>query len=95
MEHEIVGHIPTRLEPRDHPSPTEYEMAYEARVAMDRIRFAIKHTEQLGRESDQLRELAMQLLDALDLLEALDRDFQIRSRIASLPENGNETKMQV
>jgi hypothetical protein len=27
------------------PSAIEFEMAYQARVAIDRIRFAIKHTE--------------------------------------------------
>jgi hypothetical protein len=31
-------------------------MAYQARVAIDRIRFAIKHTEQFCPRSDQVRE---------------------------------------
>lgn len=38
------------------PSAIEFEMAYQARVAIDRIRFAIKHTEQFGPRSDQMRE---------------------------------------
>ena len=62
------------------PSPMEYEMAYHIRVASDRIRFAIRQTELTGCQSDQLRESSMQLLDALDRLEELDRRFQSRSR---------------
>jgi hypothetical protein len=55
-------------------------MAYQARVAIDRIRFAIKHTEQFGPRSDQMREAGLQLLDALQRLETVDRCFQVRSR---------------
>jgi hypothetical protein len=55
-------------------------MAYQARVAIDRIRFAIKHTEQFGPRSDQMREAGLQLLDALQRLETVDRRFQARSR---------------
>ena len=62
------------------PSATEFEMAYQARVAIDRIRFAIKHTEQFGPRSDQMREAGLQLLDALQRLETVDRCFQARSR---------------
>ena len=62
------------------PSAIEFEMAYQARVAIDRIRFAIKHTEQFGPRSDQMREAALQLLDALQRLETVDRSFQARSR---------------
>ena len=58
----------------------EFEMAYQARVAIDRIRFAIKHTEQFGSRSDQMREAGLQLLDALQRLETVDRRFQERSR---------------
>ena len=63
------------------PSSIEFEMAYQARVAIDRIRFAIKHTEQFGPRSDQMREAGLQLLDALQRLETVDRCFQARSRI--------------
>ena len=35
----IEAHVESR------PSPIEFEMAYQARIAIDRIRFAIKHTE--------------------------------------------------
>jgi len=62
------------------PSGIEFEMAYQARVAIDRIRFAIKHTEQFGPRSDQMREAGLQLLDALQRLETVDRCFQARSR---------------
>ncbi len=62
------------------PSPGEFEMAYQARVAIDRIRFAIKATEATRERPDQLREAGMQLLDALDRLEAAERRFQSRWR---------------
>jgi hypothetical protein len=59
----------------------EFEMAYQVRVAIDRIRFVIKHTEQFGlRSADQTHEAGLQLLDALERLETLDRRFQLRSR---------------
>jgi hypothetical protein len=62
------------------PSVSEFEMAYQARVAIDRIRFAITHTEQFGPRSDQMREAGLHLLDALQRLETVDRRFQERSR---------------
>src|ERR1700683_2176482 len=65
------------------PSATEFEMAYQARVAIDRIRFAIKHTEQFGPNSDQMRQAGLQLLDALQRLETVERRFQERSRLGS------------
>ena len=78
---------------QDHrPSAIEFEMAYQARVAIDRIRFAIKHTEQIGRHLDQGREVCLQLLDALERLQALDRHFQARSQIGRLKRNGRETE---
>jgi len=58
-------------------------MAYQARVAIDRIKFAIKHTEQFSTPCIHTRDAGLQLLDALDRLESLDRRFQIRSRIAT------------
>lgn len=72
---EIIGtEVPSR------PSLAEFEMAYQARIAIDRIKFAIKHTEQFARPCDCLREVGLQLLDALERLEGLDRRFQSRSR---------------
>jgi hypothetical protein len=71
------GLTPAKL--RDRPSPIEFEMAYQARVAIDRIRLAIKHTEQFGLHSDEMREAGLQLLDALERLENIDRRCQDRS----------------
>jgi hypothetical protein len=81
----------TPVEPCDRPSPMHFEMAYQARVASDRIRFAIKHLEQFARGSEPAREISLQLLDALDRLEELDRQFQTRSRIGVLSRSANGT----
>jgi hypothetical protein len=78
--HQIVETI--EAEVRSRPSPLEFEMAYQARVAMDRIKFAIKHAEQFSKPCIHMRDASLQLLDALERLESLDRRFQIRSRIA-------------
>ena len=64
------------------PTPSEFEMAYQARVAIDRIKFAIKYTERYGPRTDKIREAGLQLLDALHLLETIDRRFQDRCRIS-------------
>ena len=69
-------------EVRSKPSAIEFEMAYQARIAIDRIKFAIRHTEQFSKPCIHLREAGLQLLDALERLESLDRRFQIRSRYA-------------
>jgi len=74
------------------PSAIEFEMAYQARVAMDRIRFAIKHTEQFAPRTDAMREAGFQLLDALQRLQAVDRRFEARSRTSSHAETGNRTR---
>jgi hypothetical protein len=71
------------------PAPLEFEMAYQARVAIDRIRFAIKHTEEFGQRTDQMREVGLQLLDALDRLETVDRRFQAQCRVRLVNRNGN------
>ena len=78
--HQIVETI--EAEVRARPSPVEFEMAYRARVAIDRIKFAIKHTEQFATPCIHMREAGLQLLDALERLESLDRRFQVRSRMA-------------
>jgi hypothetical protein len=67
---------------RSRPAAIEFEMAYQARVAIDRIKFAIKHVEQFSAPCVHMRDANLQLLEALDRLESLDRRFQIRSRIA-------------
>jgi hypothetical protein len=71
------------------PSAIEFEMAYQARVAVDRIKFAIRHAEQFAEPCDAMREAGIQLLDALQRLESLDRRFQARSRNAASHRNGN------
>jgi hypothetical protein len=76
--HQIVETIEDEMNSRR--SAVEFEMAYQARVAIDRIRFAIKHTEQFAPRSDQMRDAVLQLLDALQRLETVDRRFQERSR---------------
>jgi len=65
------------------PSAFEFEMAYQARVAIDRIKFAIRQAEQFRPDSKEQNALGLQLLDALDRLEAVERTFQIRSRRGS------------
>jgi hypothetical protein len=52
------------------------------RVAVDRIRSAIKHTEQFAVPSHHVHEANLQLLDALERLQSLDRRFQVRSSTA-------------
>jgi hypothetical protein len=69
-------------EVRSRPSSNEFEMAYQARAAMDRIRFANQHIEQFSTPCVSRRDANLQLLDALDRLESLDRRFQIRSQVA-------------
>jgi hypothetical protein len=76
--HQILEQIEADVQSR--PSPIEFEMAYQARVAIDRIKFAINHTEQFAPRDDQMRELGLQLLDAVQRLETADRRFQERSR---------------
>jgi DNA invertase Pin-like site-specific DNA recombinase len=65
----------------------EFEMAYHGRIAIDRIRFAIKHAEQFGPHRPEIREACLQLLDALQRLETVDRRFQKRSQVAGAREN--------
>ncbi len=70
-------------EARAWPSAVDFEMAYQARGAMDRIRFAIKHTEHFAPQTNAMREVSLQLLDALERLQMEDRRFQERSRAGS------------
>jgi hypothetical protein len=88
MLRQIVDTIDTDVQSR--PSATEFEVAYQSRVVIDRIKFAIKHTEQFARPCDTMREVGLELLDALERLEALDRRFQVRSRMASGDRHGRE-----
>ena len=65
------------------PAAADYELAYQARVAIDRIRFAIRQTEQFAPRTDEIREAGLQLLDALDRLQSAERRFQQRFRVRS------------
>ena len=76
---EIVRIVDTEVQSRI--APVEFEAAYQVRVAIDRIKFAIKHTERFGPQTDPMREVGLQLLDALQRLDNLDRRFQERSRV--------------
>jgi len=89
MRSEIMRQIVETIEAdvQSRPSAIEFEMAYQARVAIDRIKFAIKHAEQFTMPCDTMREAGLQLLDALERLEGLDRRFQARSRMAPSSQN--------
>jgi hypothetical protein len=80
MSLEKVSEIVSAIEAGLHtlPTPAEFEMAYQARVAIDRIRFAISQNEKSASSCDQVREANLQLLDALNRLEWVERKFQIR-----------------
>ena len=86
--HQILESI--EAEVRSRPSAIEFEMAYQARVAIDRIKFAIRHAEQFSKPCDQMRDAALQLLDALGRLETIERRFQLRSR--AFRENGSRRR---
>ncbi len=85
IRHQIRELIEKKAQSR--VNPTEFEMAYQARVAVDRIRFAIKNTEQFAPQTDAMREVGLQLLDALQRLEGVERRFQERSRAANTSDN--------
>jgi hypothetical protein len=80
--HQIIATIEADVKSR--PAAIEFEMAYQVRIAVERIKFAIKHTEQFGKPSGPTREASLQLLDALDRLEAVDRRFPISSSARSV-----------
>jgi len=79
MMHQIVEMI--KSEAHSRPSPIEFEMAYQVRIAIDRIKFAIKHAEQFSKPCSERREASEQLLEALQRLGNLDRRFQARSLV--------------
>lgn len=58
------------------PSTKSRNTSYQARIAVERIRFAIRQTDQLAASQPVLQEVGMQLLDALDRLETAERHFQ-------------------
>jgi hypothetical protein len=60
-------------------SSIDFEMAYQIRVANEKIRFAIKAIDAIS--PGKVSEVSLQLLDALDRLETVDRRFQDRTRL--------------
>ncbi len=96
MPSEIMQEVLQMIEAEVQSRPTalEFELAYQARVAIDRIRFAIKHTEQFASHTDPMREVGLQLLDAMERLESADRSFQkrlkgpLRNQERQTPANG-------
>ena len=62
MELETKAKSVAPLDPDKEPSPIDFELAYQARVAIDRIKFAIKHTEQFGHHLEEMREVGLPLL---------------------------------
>jgi hypothetical protein len=67
------------------PSSMCFELAYQARIAIDRIRFAITQIEKIGSRLDVSGEACIQLLDALDRLKGADLNFQRHFRRSMAP----------
>jgi hypothetical protein len=67
-----------KAEVRSRLSAIEFEMAYQARAAIDRIQFVIRHAEQFPQPCVHVREVGRRSLDALDRLGSLDRRLQIQ-----------------
>jgi len=57
MQPETIRQGLKPIEPCDRPSPLHFEMVYQARIASDRIRFAIKHLEQFAQGLEHVREV--------------------------------------
>ena len=87
---EVVQMIEAEVQSR--PTTIDYELAYQARVAIDRIRFAIRHIEGCTTHTDQMREAGLELLDALDRLENAERRFQQRFRAPAI--NGKARQLR-
>jgi hypothetical protein len=85
MMQQVLRMIEAEAELR--PAVVDYELAYQARVAIDRIRFAIRQTEEFAPRTDQMREVGLQLLDALDRLQSADRRFQERFQVRTANAN--------
>jgi hypothetical protein len=70
----VIAMVQTEMPIR--PAAIEFEIAYQAKVAVERIRFAIKQIDVQARDSAQLREVSLHLLDALDRLQSAEQHFQ-------------------
>ncbi|HEX4227736.1 MAG TPA: hypothetical protein VHZ07_03635 [Bryobacteraceae bacterium] len=74
---EVYSIVEARI--RSIPSPVEYEIAYQARIAAEKIRFAITLIERVCDHTTETEEAQMQLLGALDRLDSVDRKVQERT----------------
>lgn len=63
---------------KSRPSTIEFEMAYQVRVAIDRIRFAIKSTDRSAKDLNELQQANLEFLEALDRLQSAHRSLQAR-----------------
>lgn len=78
--------------PRTRMDSLEYEMAYQARVASDRIRFAIRVIQKTGTDDAELRQAGLELLDALDRLASAEHHFQSAFRPLAENQPGREVQ---
>ncbi len=83
LAREVFALVEARI--RSRPSPIQFEMAYQARIAMEQIRFAIKQIEKQLPGSHLVCEASLQLADALDRLQSADRHFQEQLRSLRAP----------
>ncbi len=70
----------TSISQAEERTALNFEMAYQIRVAIDQIRFAIKASEGSPNDPAVVLETRMQLLDALQRLLAAERHFMSISR---------------
>ena len=77
---QIVETIEADVQSR--PSAIEFEMAYQARVAIDRIKFAIKHADQFGKPCDTMREAECNCLTRLNDLNHWTAAFRLDQELA-------------
>jgi hypothetical protein len=89
MKSELAHDVsfPADAETCSRPLPDHFELAYQARVAIDRIRFAINATERLAPSLERSRKSTLQLLDAIDRLQTAELNFQKSYRTSTA--NGN------
>lgn len=66
----------------ENQTPLAFELAYQVRVAIDKIRFAITQIDSCAKHSSQVHEASLQLADTLDRLSAADRKFDRSVRVA-------------
>jgi len=93
MNSQLVREVLEMIEAdvRSRPTAAEFEMAYQTRVAIDRMRSAITHMEKINGGSHEIREIGLQLLEALDRLQSADRRFQTHSRSSKVTENAGHS----